>query len=176
MNNNLEESYYIWMLNAVKAGDLNYDKVFRRLNGVPFYSLIPMDDNRVSDGIQLRYSFGYESGVHSAAVATILDCKPCSVLEMMVALALRCEREILHDEVYGDRSSAVFRYMLMSLGLDSYTDDDFDEAAVDGIINRFLERKYEPNGEGGLFYIPGFTKDLRNEEIWYQANYYFRTI
>jgi hypothetical protein len=54
-------------------------------------------------------------------------------------------------------------------------DAKFDRYQVDRILERFLERRYERNGKGGLFTVNnGF--DMRGTEIWYQMNYYLREV
>ena len=97
---------------------------------------------------------------------------PCSVLEMMVALAIRCEETIMDNPAYGDRTAQWFWGMIRTLGLYSMTDDRFDQEYVDMVIDRFLNRDYEPNGEGGLFKINNCKYDLRKIEIWYQLCWY----
>ena len=136
--------------------------------------LLPKDENRAEDGIALRYRFAY--GYHSPASAeTFLD-GPCSVLEMMVALAIRCEETIMDNPLIGDRTGQWFWGMIVSLGLGSMMDDRFDEDYVDFVINRFLNREYEPNGKGGLFTIKNCVQDLRDVEIWYQICWYLDSI
>ena len=50
-----------------------------------------------------------------------------------------------------------------------------DRYFVDQTLERFLERGYGRNGEGGLFTVDN-GRDMRNTEIWYQMNYYLREI
>ena len=58
--------------------------------------------------------------------------------------------------------------MVHSLGLSDMTNDIWDEKYVDQVIERFLERKYKRNGDGGLFIVRRKDIDMRKEEIWYQ--------
>ena len=102
--------------------------------------------------------------------------KPCSVLEMMVALSLRCEEEIMDDPNIGDRTRQWFWGMVVSLGLGAMHDDRFDKKYVDETIERFLKRKYEYDGRGGLFTIKDSNRDLREVEIWYQLCWYLDSI
>ena len=97
---------------------------------------------------------------------------PCSVLEMMIAMAYRGEEQIMDDYNYGDRTGQWFWNMLSSLGLSKMSDLYFDEAYVSDIINRFLNREYEPNGKGGLFTIENTEYDLREVDIWTQFMWY----
>ena len=95
---------------------------------------------------------------------------------MMIALAIRCENDIMDNPNMGDRTSQWFWGMITNLGLGSMTDRNFDIRYVDEIIERFLDRKYEPDGKGGLFRIRHFNRDLRKVEIWYQLCWYLDSI
>ena len=102
--------------------------------------------------------------------------EPCSVLEMMVALAIRCEESIMDNPVYGDRTGQWFWNMIVSLGLGSMTDEMYDRDYVDNIVDRFLDRDYSPDGRGGLFTIRNCEYDLRDVEITHQLYWYLDTI
>ena len=61
----------------------------------------------------------------------------------------------------------------MNLGLGSMDDRGYDEGEKKKIINRFLDRKYDRNGKGGLFTVKDRPSiDMRNIEIWYQMSWY----
>lgn len=150
----------------------SYHKIFGRLYNTEFTYTIPMDGNRAEDGIDLRYRFGREKHYSNAAIAEFLDDRPCSVLEMMIALAVRCEEHIMDDPDIGDRTGQWFWNMLVSLGLGSMDDLKFNSEYVDGVLDRFLSRQYDKDGRGGLFTVKNHRRDMRDVEIWYQMNYY----
>jgi hypothetical protein len=135
------------------------------------------DRNRADDGVDLRRRFilahDYDGIYHQ--VMRYLN-RPCIVLEMILALAIRCEETIMDDPLYGDRTSQWFWMMITNLGLGSMTDKNFDRDLVDDVIDTFLRRKYKPDGTGGLFIIRRCDKDLRKVEIWHQLNWYLDTI
>ena len=86
-------SYYEWLYTKVCRNEmLSFNKLFKKLNSIPFTYIIDQDVNRMCDGIHLRYLYGYET---NTAKATNLpfDESSCSVLEMLVALAIRYEDE-----------------------------------------------------------------------------------
>lgn len=172
----LSNQYFGWMYQLV-ADDRyakSYRKLFSKLHDTEFIFLIPMDGNRAEDGVDLRYRFGRENGYIDAVVANLLDNMPCSVLEMMIALSIRCEENIMDNPDIGDRTGEWFWDMISSLGLLSMDDGHYDEKYVDDILTRFLERDYAPDGKGGLFSVKGSSVDMRNVEIWYQLCTYLQ--
>ena len=145
----------------------------KHLYSVPFTYSIPNDENRAEDGIDLRYRWAIMNGYDD--VPTYLD-GPCSVLEMMVALAIRCEESLMDDPQIGDRTRHWFWGMITNLGLGYMSNDNYDPQYVNEIIDRFLNREYDRDGRGGLFRIRDCRYDLRNVEIWCQLNWYINTI
>lgn len=173
----VQNDYFEWLYDLVCKGryakEISYRKLLMYLHTTEFVYLIPMDSNRADDGINLRYRFAYDYK-SPAAAETFLD-GPCSVLEMMIALSIRCE-EIMDNPAIGDRTAQWFWEMISNLGLRVMIDDNFDKDYVKSTIHRFLYREYEPNGKGGLFTVRHCNDDLRNEEIWIQLCWYLDTI
>ena len=149
-----------------------YRKLLMRLHSIEFTWSVPFDDNRADDGIQLRRKFSLAR--NDLSLSDYIT-GPCSVLEMMVALAVRCET-IMEDDRYGDRIGQWFWGMVHSLGLTPMSDSEFDRRFVDDVIAKFLNREYAPNGAGGLFTIRHCEHDLRNVEIWCQLSWYLDSI
>ena len=148
------------------AKDISYNQLLSYLSHREFTVIIPKDINRAKDGVDLRYKYEMITGEY-------VDYDgPCSVLEMMIALAIRCEESIMDDPAYGDRTVQWFWSMIKTMGLYSMTDDRFSIDYVSQVVDRFLNREYAPNGEGGLFKINNCEYDLRDVEIWYQLCWY----
>ncbi|MDR1541573.1 MAG: hypothetical protein LBU32_26995 [Clostridiales bacterium] len=78
--------------------------------------------NRAEDGIDLRYRFGYEHRYENPMIATYLDRRPSSVLEMPVALSMRCKESIMDDPDACDRTGRCLWNMIANLGLGSLND------------------------------------------------------
>jgi hypothetical protein len=146
------------------------------LYNTQFVYLIAMDGNRYTDGIDLRYRFGDDNNIEQPIIASCLDNNPCSLLEMMVALALRCEEHIMCNPNIGVLSGRWFWKMITNLGLDEMYDSNYDENYVNNIIYRFLDREYGAHGEGNIFYIPNSQYDLRSMDIWYQMMHYLNEL
>ena len=175
LEDRVRELYFEWicdMVIDVKHPRKKYSKLLHALHDKNFNYIIAMDENREASGIDLRYLFGTYSGYPDSLIASALDGQICSVLEMMVALAKDCEISIMDDQVYGNRTPKWFWKMVESLGLSEMNDHNFDQHYFDMVIDRFLNREYEPNGAGGLFTVRHPSKDMRNVEIWYQMMWY----
>lgn len=150
----------------------SFRDLFYLLYDIPFTYSNTMDVNRFVDGLDLKYRFGKMNRYRDATIARYLNTEKCSVLEMLIALALRLEENIMYDQEIGDRTGQWFWIMLGNLGLDDMSDEYFDEQYVYEKVQVFLNREYEPDGKGGLFTIENCEYDLRDVEIWYQACWY----
>lgn len=175
----VKNMYFDWMMNKVIPDireQRKYSKLLNTLNQLIFYFTIPLDENRAVDGADLRYRFGLENNIESYIIQRELDVRECSILEMMVALALRGEEHIMEDPDIGNRVSFWFFSMLKSLKLSDMTNDNFDYNWIRYRIECFLAHEYEPNGEGGLFTVNNPREDMRNVEIWYQMMWYLNSV
>ena len=117
---NDEAKYFNWLCSFF----LNEDKYWNLLTDLynkEFVYIFVMDGNRAEDGINLRYRFEREFNYLPGSVTGYFGSKSCSVLEMMVALGLRCEETIMTDDHYGNRTSYWLNSMIISLGLDRFT-------------------------------------------------------
>lgn len=174
----LNAQYFEWMYDILcpQESRKSYRLLLSTLHDIQFTYDIPMDTNRAEDGISLRYIFGDEYDVDYPVIAAFLDDKPCSVLEMMAALAMRYEEHIMCDDKYGDRTHVWFWTMIENLGLSDMSDDHYKPREVEAAVTRMMKHQYERDGKGGLFYIPNCLVDLRKTEIWYQGCWYLSAI
>ena len=173
----INDDYFDWLCEVVDSKrfskHVSYRKLLMHLHNIEFTWFIPYDDNRADDGIMLRRK--YALAHHDEELSDYIS-GPCSVLEMMAALAIRCEESIMDDTLFGNRTGQWFWGMIRNLGLSSMNDSNFDAEFVDDVIARFLNREYEPDGKGGLFMIKNCDHDLRTVEIWRQLSWYLGSI
>lgn len=166
------DQYFEWLYDLVcgerYSRDISYRKLLMCLHDTEFIYSIPKDANRAQDGIDLRRRFHPDADLYLTG--------PCSILEMMVALSIRCEETIMDDGRIGDRTGQWFWGMIVNLGLGSMLDTRFDIYYVRDVLNRFINRDYEPDGKGGLFTVNNCHADLRDVEIWYQLCWYLDSI
>lgn len=180
---NMWDEYRDWLLNKVGFMDYkvlprpsrfsrsgfsrpeNYELLMRELHEINFLWSIERDENRMKDGLALRYDFFDDHGVDGSFT------KQCSVLEVLVALALRLDCDYIGDP--GDpHPEYIFWEMVCNLGLWMYENDNFNEFAVEEKVADWLERRYKSDGKGGIFPLKHVTFDCRNEEIWKLAMAY----
>lgn len=163
------KEYFYWLLYKTGSKSKRYSELLDHLFYAEFIPILPMDENRICDGTDLRQQFMEQN---DCVIEQSYLLSPCSILELMIALAIRCEIQIMSDDIYGDRTDVWFWEMINSLGLSGMTDDRFDSAYVDDVIWNFIDREYESNGEGSLFTVKNPPKDMRTVEIWYQMMFF----
>ena len=174
--------YFEWLYGLVCkdrfAPAISYRKLLRFLHNADFRYSILRDQNRAEDGIDLRYRFALTRGEDPDEIneITYILERPCTVLEMIIALAIRAEETIMDDAMIGDRTAQWFWNMVTNMGLGSVTDGNFDPEHVRRKVDKFLDRKYSPDGRGGLFTVRDCDCDLREVEIWYQLCWYLDSI
>lgn len=172
---NLENEYFEWLYDQVCDGKnehVSYRELFTLLHSIDFRWCIPRDENRAEDGIDLRYRFAIRCDERNEKIILRALNFPCSVFEMIFALAIRCEETIMDDPSRGNRTKQWFWRMINNLELGGMYDSRFDKYYVIECVERLLDREYAPNGEGGLFTIKHCKYDLRTVEIWTQLCWY----
>lgn len=172
---NLNELYFKWICSMVFPDENfrnKYSNVLYLLHNTPFEYILALDENRKMDGIDLRYHFSCACKIPHDVICINSNINQCSMLEMMVALAKRCEDDVMSDLSYGDRTAQWFLMMFYNLGLNNYDDESWDVNTyyeVKNIIKKCMFREYESNGSnGGLFITSNSHYDLRNMQLWDQ--------
>ena len=168
-------SYFDWLVYLIapdyRLRDDHMELLFA-LYSIEFFWVLPRDRNRAEDGLELRDKFKRETEAYGDYFEA--ENGPCNCLEMFVALAIRCEKELMYNPDEGDQTWRWFWMMMENLGLDIYTDDDFDFDDVDHILWRFMSRKYGPNLEYCAFPCSISMSKMSKTELTYQLNYYVR--
>ena len=172
----IKSDYFEWMYEMVCgkrfAPGMTYRKLMTFLHDVEFVYFVPYDENRAEDGIALRYRYCL---MHDCTELEWCLTGPCSMLEMMLALALKCE-ELMDNMSIGDRTAQWFWSMVTNMGLGSMNDTNYNEWLVNDVIATVLNREYEPDGRGGLFHVRGWDRDMRTAEIWHQLMAYINSM
>lgn len=180
----IQSMYFNWLLVQVCLDYISgrsYFVLAKLLHRYEFYWTNELDENRAKDGIRLRHIWhdSINDEAASLGVASLVGVEsalsgPCSVLEMLVALAIRIETDIMQEDTAGNRVRLWFWKMLGNLGIAQFDDDHLTgdmEATVREAVTRMMERKYDQDGLGGaLFWLrtPNHP-DMRGLDIWWQA-------
>ena len=169
MTETLDDLYLTWLYSQV--GDVKvrnksrtYWDLLRQMYNTPFVWLIPNDDNRVQDGLDLRYEWIMEIGITPDREWMEEDC---SFLEILIALSRRLAFE-------GEGHPPTwFWHLIANLGLQECTDrSKYNQEEVNEVLETVIQRTYAPNGRGGLFPLRYPKHDQREVELWYQMNEY----
>lgn len=165
----IKNEYLEWLYDLVcddtYSNHVLYHKLFNTLLNRKFIWFIPRDENRAIDGLELRDTF--------QNLYPEIPCMPnasgCSVLEVLIALAKRCENSIASDDEFGDRTGQWFWEMIVNMGLGKYDDGQYDDEEVNYIIDLFLNRNYDDHSLIGCAFNVQYPKAPMNQtELWYQ--------
>lgn len=170
----LIEEYKKWIISFVDTPDnvLWYDYSFLidllfNITFTWFDDDVKLDKNRAEDGYDLRVKFDDIMGTNLVDVLDSYGIK-VNVLEVLIALAIRCETDIMGE---GKNNYGLwFAHFLKNLDLLCEKNSDFDEHRSSKIIEIWLDREYNFDGSGGLFPIRNPKIDQRHEEIWVQMS------
>mgnify|MGYP006988995765 CR=1 FL=1 len=144
--------YYHWLVNII-GGEGEYSELLKFLFDTEFIWIIDGDYNRAADGEYLRRVY---KGKNTPST-------PCSMLEMMVALSVRIEDDIMYDPQFGDRTAQWFWSMIENMGLLNMKDGHFNPILCNEIVHNIMTRK----GKKDLFFCSTFSFQKWNKlEIW----------
>ena len=158
-------SYFDWLcMIDMPDGDqrVEYAKLMCVLMDTEFRWVIRRDENRALDGLELRDIYEEETGE---------DCDfsgPCSVLEMLTALAIRCNDEIMYDPDDPKRADRWFWMMICNLKLDKNVGGFFSGTKVLSTLANFMDK----TGKNELFPVKNPPSNFYRMELWYQLNWY----
>ena len=157
--------YFDWLcMIAIPDGGkrADYAKLLMTLMDIPFVWHVSRDRNRAADGLELRDIYEDETG-------ELCDQGgECTVLEMLIALAIRCNDEIMYDPDDPKRADRWFWMMIENLGLDIFVDKNFSKVSILDILDTFMDK----NGQKCLFPVQNCPQNYPQMELWSQLNWY----
>ena len=177
----LWDIYFDWLLKEVHFEDgfdggkvptgshlypANYYILMRKLHETDFKCIIDRDENRVKDGLALREDFFDDLEITATAFI-----RECSILEMLVGLAIRIDEEYSGDPM-NPHPEIFFWDMIHNLGLDKMDNEHFNEVKCEKIINIWVNREFDSDGYGSPWPLKNVTFDSREAEIWRQVMAY----
>jgi hypothetical protein len=169
----VHDHYFKWLCTPLlEKNKHDYWSLLKQMDVTTFRWSVANDDNRGADGIKLRDQFieDQDLGIYEWS---ILLQRPCSVLEMIIGVAVRME-----DVMYCGDFTRWFWEIIDNLGMSEFTDVAYytNSASVwiKFALDNLLSRNYQRNGQGGLFPMKGEKIDQRKVEIWYQMQAYLQ--
>lgn len=161
MHGPIEDLYFDWLCAKVRTDDTrSYHELFRILHSYPFQDPTGLDENRCEDAKERRVYFLQETGLNTGSDWLQEDA---SVLEVLIAFSETAAFQIEMS------ARDWFWQFITNLKLEDYRRVSVsDRPRVYEILDRFVLRTYEPNGDGGLFPLRRPHHDQRRVEIWYQ--------
>jgi hypothetical protein len=171
----IEKDYFDWLYGRVYSQRrvqpvISYKIVCNSMHRLVFKNLVPHDGNRVADATGLRDEFldGYLKR-YSELDRMDLLVPEASVFEVLVGLAKRCDFAVDHGEPFW------FSTFMTNLKLRVFSDASYsasDAAKLERALRKFNDRRYDFNGNGGIFPLKSPTEDQRKVELWYQMAAY----
>lgn len=163
--------YLVWLCHLENKGR-QYSKLFEFLHNIEFIWSIERDENRAGDGMELRDNFEIPGDYlnENQLIEDFMN-RPCSVLEMLIALSIRVDDDFIGDPAE-PHPEEFFWEMIDNLGLCDFTDKNFNISSVDKRIKMWLERRFTKYGLGSPFPVLDDRRDQRELEIWDQMNSY----
>jgi hypothetical protein len=161
----IDVEYYEWLKGQVEIPNgKSYNDLFERMHNLEFVWTVPNDDNRVQDGLDLRYEFLRERGLEFNTT----ELTGVTVLEVLIALSRRVA-------FTGGGEPEQWAWRLMkNLRLHKSSDPlgETKLARVNDILDTLIWRTYERDGRGGFFPLNHPDEDQTKVEIWFQMNKY----
>jgi hypothetical protein len=167
-----DQKYLDWLISQI---EINSTKTFHDaldcLHNTEFVWIVPNDDNRVYDGLDLRTEF--VDGTHGWALDEIMQLpvmtgKGASVLEVLIGLSRRVAFTCGGEAPW-------WAWQLMgNLGIFRFPDplSRHKRNRLHELLEVLIWRTYARNGEGGFFPLTNPKEDQTKVEIWYQMNQY----
>ena len=171
-------TYFDWLsMIAIPDGykRADYIDLLLALHDVPFRWVVDRDENRAKDGLELRKMYEEDTGEWCDQYG------PCTLLEMFLALAIRCDTEIMYDPDDLNRADKWFWMMAENLSMDKFISPFFvhdgkneENFEFFEIVNGFLDRNYGQKWQFCPFFVPFLSTKLEKMELYYQMNFYLK--
>ena len=163
---------WLWDIVSYEKDHTEYYEAFRLLYDIPYRYVMAWDAHRISDGNKMREQFIYDRKYARSRIEQLKTDYDISVLEVIIGMIIRAVEMWGEGDLEAEVED-IFWDCLDNLGILDYDilDPNERECAL-ACIDDFLDRKYRPNGAGGLFYIPKPAEDLRKVELWMQLSWY----
>jgi hypothetical protein len=168
MSKRSDAKYFRWLVSQVHADEeREYSELFYQLHHKEFVWIVPNDDNRVQDGLDLRTEY-----LNGGAPPQSFRTTGVSVLEVLIGLSRR-----LAFITGGDPYLWAWQ-LLENIGLHRMWDPMSKRKAelLEETLENLIWRKYDRDGVGGFFPLAWAEEDQTKIELWYQMAAYVNEI
>jgi hypothetical protein len=161
MTTTIDYEYYNWLVSSIALPpNKTFNALFDMMHSREFVWLIPNDDNRIEDALELRNEFLKR---HKKKT---LDLEGATLLEIVISLSRRA------SFIAGHSPKQWAWRLIKNLRLDKRFDPltENDMTRVNDILETLIWRTYSKDGRGGFFPLKYTEVDQTQVEIWYQMN------
>lgn len=169
MSNSLSEDYLHWLAPQIReeqaAPGKDYWGLLTIMYEKEFVWVVPHDENRIGDGLDLRTEFFNQKNIPMHRRDAL---GPCSFLEVLIGLSRR-----LAFAAGGNAPHWAWE-LVTNLELQRMSDPLSPRKAqrVGDILEACIFRNYTPDGQGGFFPLAWPNEDQTEVELWYQMAAY----
>jgi len=168
-NQDLKEAYLRWLEPQLRDDHGNpgdtYWGLINFMFDKAFEAIMPMDENRMADGLDLRLEFTREQNLQPKTLDSI---GPCSFLEVLIGLSRR-----VAFNAGGDAPGWAWQ-LLGNLEMQRLTDPFTrpKQRKAQEVMDAVISRTYMPDGMGSFFPLAWAEDDMTQIELWYQMSAY----
>lgn len=169
MSSSLTEDYRLWLESQIREEHTAVGKDFRQLVALMFEKefvwLVPNDDNRAADGLDLRAEFCFQQNL---PLHSLKNLGPASFLEVLIGLSRRLSF-LARGTPRGWAWQLITNLELNKMH-DPLTRRKLKQA--NDILDACIWRTYGQDGQGGFFPLAWPQEDQTKIELWYQISAY----
>lgn len=176
----LKTEYFTYLMRDRLGLDIDehnpygYKSLCEILHDYSFIPLLPFDENRCSDCVDLRHEFSDEYG---DIISSILPATG-TMLELMVVLVGKISYNTV-GSIYQKSEGQWFEEMLKNADLNKWNNrlmtmvpEEFSKLNIYNRLETVIYRLFDWDGAGSFFPLRSPKNDQRHEEILVQMNNY----
>lgn len=158
----IDYDYYEWLTSQIAIPNgRTYEELFERMHNLEFVWIVPHDNNRLQDALDLRVQYMNEfPGRLAGGSATFL--------EVLIALSRRTAFTAGGEAE--DWAWKLLKNLRLTKAYDPWTAQK--ARSTEEILETVIWRTYHHSGKGGFFPLKDPFEDQTKVEIWYQMNAY----
>ena len=169
----IKKAYFNWLCDYIcdkKHEKIDYIPLLDKLFSMKFVVKLSRDENRISDGEDLRTQFLDEEGIDDRYLYEF-DDMDVSILEVLIGIAKRLSFQV-DNSIEGMYTNEHFWEILRNLDIEKYSSDNYKAVNISEKCDVWMSRRFKSDGSGSIFPLKNPESDQRKEEIWVQMSNY----